>query len=237
MQAKQFNIPEMIIYHLLPGLSILFVAIICANPAWGLGLPIFLSLMIAIALGLIPTELGILLFAARREGKKIKDILGFQERMPLGKTVLWALPCMLFSMAAFMLLSGVERPLWRIFDWVPAWFRIDRFDISSMGTTVLVVTIALNFVMNGILGPLVEELYFRGFLLPRMGRLGKAAPLANAVLFSLYHFFSPWENVTRIVALIPYIYAVWYKRNIRIGIFVHCTLNTLSAIGMLASVL
>lgn len=237
METKQFDVLETILYHLLPGLPILFVAIICANPVWGLGLPIFLSLMVAIALALIPTELGILLFAARREGKRIKNILGFQERMPLGKTVLWALPYMLFSMAAFMLLSGVERPLWNIFDWVPEWFRIDRFDIGSMSPAVLAVTIALNFVMNGILGPLVEELYFRGFLLPRMGRFGKTAPLANAVLFSLYHFFTPWENVTRIIALVPYIYVVWHKRDIRIGIFVHCTLNTLSAIGMLATVL
>lgn len=126
----------------------------------------------------------------------------------------------------------IEHPIWTIFDWVPEWFRIDRFETGTMALPILTLTIILNFIFNGVLGPFMEELYFRGFLLLRMAKLGKMAPLTNAVLFSIYHFFIPWENITRIIALIPFIYAVWYKKNIRIGIFVHCTLNILSGIGM-----
>ena len=48
-----------------------------------------------------------------------------------------------------------------------------------------------------------------------MNTLGKWAPFINAILFSLYHFFTPWQNLTRIVALLPYIYVVW----------VHCLSN------------
>jgi membrane protease YdiL (CAAX protease family) len=44
----------------------------------------------------------------------------------------------------------------------------------------------------------VEEMYFRGYLLPRISRLGAWAPLVNTVLFSLYHLFTPWLNVGRI---------------------------------------
>jgi len=51
----------------------------------------------------------------------------------------------------------------------------------------------------------------------------------NAVLFSVYHFFTPSENVSRILALLPMVYAVWWKRNIRIGIILHCGGN---AVGM-----
>ena len=236
-EVKQFNIIQIVLYHLLPGVPILLIAIVCANPVWGLGLPIFLSLMLAILFGLIPVQLGILVFTAKREGKKVKEIFAFTEKAPILKTILWALPCFLFSFVVFALLAQVEHPFWTIFNWVPEWFRIDRFDVGSMKAPALWLTIALNFILNGFLGPLTEELYFRGFLLPRMSRLGKLAPLINAVLFSLYHFFTPWENITRIIALIPYIYAVWYHRNVRIGILVHCSLNTLGAIGMLFSLL
>ena len=45
---------------------------------------------------------------------------------------------------------------------------------------------------------MVEEMFFRGYLLPRISRLGAWAPLVNTVLFSLYHLFTPWLNVGRI---------------------------------------
>jgi membrane protease YdiL (CAAX protease family) len=79
----------------------------------------------------------------------------------------------------------------------------------------------------------VEELYFRGYLLPRIPASKQWAPLINVLLFSLYHFFSPWQNVTRIVALIPFVYAVAWKRNIRIGMWAHCLMNTLGMIPLL----
>ncbi|MFN2272167.1 MAG: lysostaphin resistance A-like protein, partial [Anaerolineae bacterium] len=80
----------------------------------------------------------------------------------------------------------------------------------------------------------VEEMYFRGYLLPRLSRFGAWAPLINTLLFSLYHFFTPWQNVTRIIALIPMVYVGWWKKNIYLGMIVHCLANTFSAIGVLA---
>jgi len=46
--------------------------------------------------------------------------------------------------------------------------------------------------LNVILGPLVEELYFRGYLLPRLHRFGIWAPLINISLFAAYHLWKPW---------------------------------------------
>lgn len=237
IEVKPFSLTQIILYHLLPGIPILFFAVLFAHPTFGFGLPIFLSLMLAILFGLIPTEMGILFFTAKRQGKKIRELISFREKMPVLKTVLWALPCILFALAVFIFLAKMEHPIWTIFNWVPEWFRIDRFDAGTVERSLMIVTIVLNLLLNGILGPLVEELYFRGFLLPRMGKLGKAAPLVNTVLFSLYHFFTPWENITRIIAMIPYIYVVWYKKNIRIGIVVHCTMNVLSGISMIVAVM
>jgi membrane protease YdiL (CAAX protease family) len=80
---------------------------------------------------------------------------------------------------------------------------------------------------------LVEEIYFRGYLLPRMGIFGKFAPLINTLIFSLYHFFTPWLNITRIVGITPMVYSVWINKNIKIGIIVHCLGNIIGSMGII----
>ena len=232
-ELKQFNLLQIILYHLLPGLPMLLLIIVFANPTWGLGWPVLISLLLAAALGALPAQVGILFFTARKQGKKIRDLIGFTEKMPLLKTIGWAAPCLAFALFAFMVLAPLEHPLWTIFNWVPDWFRADRFNPATAERFLLILSIILNFAINGLFGPFVEEIYFRGYLLPRMNKLGTGAPFVNAVLFSLYHMFTPWENITRILVLTPMIYIVWKKRNIRIALWFHCTLNILSCIGML----
>ncbi len=87
--------------------------------------------------------------------------------------------------------------------------------------------------LNGIAGPIVEELNFLGYRLPRIscfGLLGSAG--LNVVPFSLYHVFTPWGNLTRIAALLPLVNMVARKRNIYLSLWTHLALNT---IGMLLS--
>ena len=76
----------------------------------------------------------------------------------------------------------------------------------------------------------MEELYFRGYLLPRMDRLGRWAPLVNVTLFSLYHFWSPWQVMARVLAIGPTVYAVRWTQNVYLGMVVHCTLNTIGVL-------
>ena len=87
------------------------------------------------------------------------------------------------------------------------------------------------------IGPVVEELYFRGFLLPRMEQLGRWAPLVNASLFSIYHFWSPWQLMARILGIGPMVYAVRWKRNVYLGMAVHCSLNTFAVVLTASAVL
>jgi membrane protease YdiL (CAAX protease family) len=114
------------------------------------------------------------------------------------------------------------------FAWHPDWLLPVKLsgDSSQFSQAALTVTIVAGFLINGIAGPIVEELYFRGYLLPRIPASKVWAPLINVVLFSLYHFFSPWQNLTRILAFLPLAYAVAWKRNIIISICAHCLLNT-----------
>ena len=236
-QIKQFNIAQIILYHLLPGIPILCLAIVLSNPFWGFGLPILLALMFAILFGLIPVQLGIIFIYARKQQKRFSETIGFRNKLPTSKLWLWSVLLLLFCILIFMTLSKLEHQLWTVFNWIPEWFRLDRFSIGNQSETIIWTTLILGFILNGILGPLVEEIYFRGFLLPRMNKLGKWGPLANGILFSIYHFFTPWENITRIIAVTPFIYAVWHNKDIRIGIAVHLLLNTGSMIMMTISIM
>jgi membrane protease YdiL (CAAX protease family) len=98
------------------------------------------------------------------------------------------------------------------------------------------VTLVGFAALNAVIGPVVEELYFRGWLLPRMSQLGRWAPLVNVVLFSLYHLWSPWQFLSRIAGVLPFTYAVWWKRNVLLGVVVHVALNTISVITVVAIV-
>lgn len=233
---EQLNIWQIIAYHLLPGVPILAVAVVLTHPVFGMELPVFLAVLMGILFGLIPVQLGIITYTAKQQGKRFKDVLSFLERTPGGTMAALVTGILIFCIITFSFLAPVEHPLWTIFLWVPDWFRLDRFVLGEHPDGMRRLILILGFLLNGIAGPLVEELYFRGFLLPRMGRLKSAAPFVNAALFSLYHFFTPWENVTRIIALTPMVYTVWFKKNIRISILVHCILNTCSIIIMAMSV-
>ena len=85
-------------------------------------------------------------------------------------------------------------------------------------------------IFGAVVGPTVEELYFRGFLLPRMGYAWKWAPLLHSFLFGLYHVWTPWMFLTRTVGMLPLIYAV-QRRNLNLGIVTHILINLVDVIA------
>ena len=63
---------------------------------------------------------------------------------------------------------------------MPDWFIIvNNTTLASFSKLISVITFSLGIVFNGILGPFVEDLYFRGYLIPRMGSFRRWAPLIN----------------------------------------------------------
>ncbi len=127
-----------------------------------------------------------------------------------------------------------------LFWWYPQEYNLQNLLVNPTLLAYQGVLGLLIFyiIVGALLVPIVEELYFRGYLLPRMEDYAKKwAPLVSAVLFSLYHFFSPWENPIRIISLFPVYYVVWKKKNIRFGIIIHVLMNTSGGILMLLSVL
>jgi membrane protease YdiL (CAAX protease family) len=232
-----------VVLHLLPGVFILVFFMISAPLLDTLGMPSFLALLLAIAFVLIPFELGYLLYQGKKtDGKlSLKGVVLYRKPMPWWQYAALAVPLLCWSGLMMKLVSSpVDNYLiHRLFSWLPYWFFTfaSAENLGQYTQSALVLMGVLNVVLNGLLGPIVEELYFRGYLLPRIARLGCRAPLVNILLFSLQHFFSPWQNLGRILAFTPLFYAVWWKKNIYLGMIVHCAGNLIGAVTMLAMVL
>ncbi|MCY4013176.1 MAG: CPBP family intramembrane metalloprotease [Gammaproteobacteria bacterium] len=88
------------------------------------------------------------------------------------------------------------------------------------------IVLFAHILLTGILVPITEELYFRGYLLPRMpGQFGRLRPAAHSLLFSVYHFDTPWMIPVRTLGLLPLIYTTMYTRSVRPSIVAHCLVN------------
>lgn len=239
--TKTADLPlaTMVALHLVPGALVAGAFVVFAPIAANAGFPPIAALLAAIALVLVPFELGVVVWAGRGQGGGLAAALSY--RRPIGlRTWLWLVPALIgAAFLGFGLHTAIEPGLIAsLFGWIPDWFirPIDPDRVGDYSAGAWYLTLGAFFVLNGLVGPIVEELYFRGYLLPRMQGLGRWAPLVNVSLFSLYHFWSPWQIVARIVAIGPMVYAVQWKRNVYLGMVVHCALNTISVVLVVAMV-
>ena len=188
---EQHSIAKSIILHLLPGVLALIVFVITAPIFFRNDLPALFGLLTAVLFVLIPFQLGYLAIQARRKHGtwKIQDVISFRTRIPLWQYLVFV-PVVLGLAVVFMAVVGPlmnETIRIQLFSWLPAWFQLGYYleNISLYSKTILVITWVVSLLLTSILGPIVEELYFRGYLLPRMSRLGKWAPLVHTVLFTV----------------------------------------------------
>ncbi len=111
------------------------------------------------------------------------------------------------------------------------WTNLDHFRQYS-GVSLLLMSTAY-LILNGFVGPIVEELFFRGYLTSKLSRYGKGAPVIITVLFSLYHFWLPFQNLFRISVFLPAAYFTWKEKNLYIGMVFHCISNIFTVISFL----
>lgn len=238
-QIQQHSFLKSVILHLLPGIFILICILIVTPLIVRYDLPEVLVLVFALGIGVL-FELGYLLIQGKRKtgNLSLAGALYYRKPMSIWQYILFIVPIMVWIGFVFGVISPPidDYLIENVFFWLPDSLLTDM-DFGQYSRPALILMWFVALIFNGIGGPLVEELYFRGHLLPKISRYGRWAPVINSVLFSLYHFFSPWQNPARILALLPMVYAVYIKKNIYISIIVHCGINTLGLIAMLPEIL
>lgn len=228
--TEQLGTLALLALFLVPGALMTVAYVVIAPFIETAGFPPIAALLLAILVVLLPIELGVILRAGRGNPQRIRSVVPYRRRLPIRDWV-WLVPVLIVAAFVGFGLSMAFEPavIDRLFGWLPDWFvrPIEPDRIGDYSREAWLVTLAAYLVLNGFAGPIVEELYFRGYLLPRMEWMGRWAPLVNVSLFSLYHFWSPWQILGRILGFGPTVYAVRWKENVYLGMVVHCTLNTL----------
>ena len=222
--------PLLIVLHLVPGIvfAVFFYAL-----SWLLvrsGLTAYLALLIAIPACLAPIEIGVmLLWSVRATGtRSLSEAIKYRRKGTAVEYVVWPLLLFLCCGVASIVFSPITQYVeTHLSTLLPAWATQQALitGVSSCPPVQRYITFLLAVLLSCFVAPLVEELYFRGFLLPRMEHWGWAAPVVNSLLFAVYHFYFLENVATIFVAFLPIAYVVRIKRNWRIGAVVHSMSN------------
>ena len=227
---RKHSLFESLLYHLLPGILIGAGYYLIVPRIQAAGYPSVMGLIVTAILILIPVELGILFWhGKRRNGMlSLKGIVLYRQKLAWHQYLLWIVVIFVSSGLIMTVLNPVSALIEGWFKWIPEDLRLGMGLSNAFTKGKLIQTYALHFVFIVILAPLIEELYFRGFLLPRMPeKLGWGGPVLHSLLFALYHTWSPWMFLARTLALLPLIYVVRWKKNIFLGIGAHCLINSI----------
>jgi uncharacterized protein len=225
---EQHSLPKTLVLHLLPGVLTAAAFYLVGPLVVRAGYPGILAGILAAGVVIVTLELGWLL----RESHRRSGSWSIKAVMPVrpGPFTWWKALIVLGLLGWGLLVSAVSiggsiRD--EFFTWLPDW-ALDPLPASfaQTGSSTAHAAIAIGYlVFLVLLVPLVEELYFRGYLLPHITRFGTWAPLINALLFATYHLWKPWDLLTLALIFAPIAYAVWRLRDVRISIGAHVALN------------
>lgn len=229
------KISKIVTLFLVPGVIIATAYYLLITPVVNAGYPNMIALVIACIFVLIPLLLGIVYYYSKREYGvfSLSKVITYKNPTPI-KHYFWLVPLLLvWAAGIFTLLKPLDELIEStFFGWIPEKFILAG-DFSLLNQHQLFASFILVFLFVGVLAPIVEEIYFRGFLYPKMEWMGKATPIVHALLFSLYHFWSPWQMITRFIAILPFCYVAYKTKNIKIAIIVHCLLNIFGDAAMI----
>ena len=233
-QCAPYSLGKTLTLHLAPGVLLTIMFVFVAQTVSRAGGSTYLALILCIPLVLVPVEVGILVIERRRLGCTWRALIAGHHGPPLslpGGVVTVALlyaiavsAAALGSFAGAPVLRAAERilPAWAIFSDLPA------------GVTP--GTLWLGLALSGLVAPIVEEMYFRGFLLPRIPVGAAWAPAVNAALFAVYHFFAPWNCAAIFAGFLPLAYYVRIRGNLIPAIIVHSLFNSVGVIAALTRI-
>jgi membrane protease YdiL (CAAX protease family) len=221
-----------VVLHLLPGALLLGTALLLAPPLIERGVPYELAHIAAALLTMVPFMFGAMfLYGRAKYGSfSLQEVVRFRRPMPLWQYAALYVPMLAFAFAVlFTTLPLTTFLADRVFFWMPPYLLPSWEPQVTPTQGIVLFALLAKLVFDGLAFPIIEEMYFRGFLLPRMGYLGVLAPAVNALLFAVAHYWQPYNWPLIFLLVLVNAYVVWWKRNIFIAMLLHCSANTIGA--------
>lgn len=234
---------QTVFFHLAPGLIQLFIMVLLIPLSLRLG---FAGMEGQFAgnltdvFALMPLQIGFLLFVSKKATGTycIFKLISFQEKSKFWEYLIFIVVMTAWALLIDAVLSPFENGLRdTLFRFVPDHIAMRDADYTVLTKSKRIVAACFCIFANGVVAPFTEEIYFRGYLLPRIHLSPGLAVLVSAVLFSAYHFFSPWYFFSRILMTLPIYYLVIKRMNMRFSLIAHMIANIYTGVSLLLSVI
>jgi len=224
---KQLSFWKALQLQLTPGLANIMIFLPSAWLLHQAGLPVMFALALAILFGEVPVAWWIMIRRTRAEqgSFSFKAAFPWARALRLRSYVLLGVPIVLVSMVLMMTGLMVVSPQIQqsFFPFIPEWMHMVQSpeELAEMPTSVLWAMFGVSLLVFALIGGGTQELYSRGFLLPRMAHFGAKAPVLNALFFAMLHLAAPWGWPIFFLTSLIWATAVWRTRSIKIGLFGH----------------
>lgn len=241
-EQNNLSITKLLLLIFIP--SLISTALYITIGTYWQGVPSICLFLIVFAFTLMPFELYVVLYANKKQYGKFGLKIAFTnyEKQIWWKTLLWGIVLFTFAGIISFILGAVENKLtsglssW-LFSKLGEYFNWNNFElIKTYPKGILIFTSILYIITNAFVFPVAEEIYFRGYLTNTMQKQGLFVPVVISVLFSLYHFWLPFNNVFRITVFIVAYVLTYKKKDIGIAIVFHCLCNLYSSISFIVSI-
>jgi uncharacterized protein len=243
-RSRMMRLPQILAYVFIP--SVLTTALyIVLSISFHRVLPTILLFFIAATLLLFPLQIVLIMKESKDVYGKysLRSALDDQRRHPLWFTFLLGMASFGFAGLMTLTLMPWEASLFgslssALYQAIPKYFNWGNLDhIRSYSKPVLIVTGVFYLILNGFVGPIVEELFFRGYLTKKLKLNNWLAPFLMTVLFSIYHFWLPFSLIFRIIAFFPAFYWTWKLKDIKVSIVFHCSSNLFATIMLFLTIM
>lgn len=188
---------------------------------------------------LVPIELGIIFLASKKEDGVISLKSAFADYVKIANWKILVISFVFFGIAGLLsaFIAPVENSFFAemrsdVLHNLPIGFDWTNYEyMKSFSKPILIFTCIYYGIFNVFVGPITEELFFRGYLTSHYKIQNSFTPILIAILFSLYHFWLPFNNIFRILAFAPVAYVAYKKKNLYIAMCFHCLCNLFSVAG------
>ncbi|MFX0106587.1 MAG: lysostaphin resistance A-like protein [Candidatus Hodarchaeota archaeon] len=228
--GEQHSLVKSIFLHVITGILITLFLLFITPFLLAIGLtPEFGMLFGFIFIG-EPIQLGYMLYLGRKKNNKfsLKGVILNQAPLLKGN---YFLPILLV-IAVIFIISTITEPINVLlsnttFSWLPYWLLNSDPLFYTNSILIIQVIFVFQLIVDGVINPIIEELYWRGFLLPRLSRYGIYSVIINGFLIAIQHFWQIFNFALLIPVSLILSYIVYRYKSVYLSMITHCLINTI----------
>jgi hypothetical protein len=163
---------------------------------------------------------------------RLASVVAFRRRLPAGRLAALTGSGLAVAGGLYLWLQPLASTLERqVSGWLPRFWFADV--ATSVPRSALVAALLVSLVVDGLISPAVQQLYFHGHLMPRLPVAAAQAgwllaPVTSAALIAAQHLWQPQLVVVVFAVQVLLGVLVWRTRCLAVAVLVHSAGNVLA---------